>query len=174
MTINRFITIDPGASGGIALYRCHSEPNASAFKMPKTVELFSAWLQDQKEIVSKKQGEMIIMIEHQQSFGESDMKDGKHFGIQKLIASYNQLVGAIKTNEVKFFPIMPRYWQADLKLSKLKDEESKDRKNRYKVQAAKYFPYVKGNLNTTDALCMLHFLKLKLQFDRMWIENKFK
>lgn len=172
MTINRFITIDPGASGGIALYKLHQESPASAFKMPD-LKAFESFIIEQRDNAIKKGGELVVMIEHQQNFA-SDQTDGKWLGMQKLLKNYNQLCGNLETNHIKWFPIMPRYWQKDLGLQKLKNETRTARKNRYKDFAAKAYPYVKGTLATADALCMLRFFEKKLRFDSQFIYNKFK
>lgn len=172
MTINRFATIDPGGGGGIALYKIGQASPASAFKMPD-LKVFESFIIEQRDIAIKKGGELVVMIEHQQNFA-SDQQDGKWLGMQKLLKNYNQLCGNLETNHIKWFPIMPRYWQKDLGLGRLKDESKSQRKNRYKAKAAEWYPYVKGTLWTADALCMLRFFEKKLRFDKQWIENKFK
>jgi len=170
MKINRFIAVDPGASGGIALYRVNQQPAASCFKMPARIEIFSSWLVEQKEIA---QGDLIVMIEHQMVFHtDQENNNGRQFAMAKLLKNFNQLCAACQIAGVKHFTVMPVSWQSGYK--RIKGETKTQRKNRYKESAATYFDYLKITLNTADALCMLQFLKTKLQFDSEWVEARIK
>lgn len=179
MTLNRFITIDPGAGGGIALYKIGQESPASAFKMP-AIKVFSAWLLDQKEIAK---GELIVMIEHQQVFPgdiggkvltplEKKIAYGKALNMQKLLNHFQELQTTCQHNGVKYLTVTPIQWQTVLNQKRIKGEPNTDRKNRYKKKASEFFPYIAVNLKTADALCMLQFLLLKLKFESEWVKTK--
>jgi len=172
MKVDRFICIDPGAGGGIALFRVGQSPEASCFKMLE-VKVFSAFLNQQKECAELKRGQLIVMIEHQQVF-KSDSDDGRQFGMQKLLQNFAQLKAACEICGVKYFTCMPISWQSGLGMKRIKNESKTDRKNRYKAKASEYFPYVKITLQTADALCMLKFLETKLRFDSEWVTSKLK
>ena len=74
---NTIIGIDPGATGGIALF---ANGKIQAFKMPKDLLALNDWFTFVKETYSN----VIVFIEKVQAYrGNEDDIPGKKFGINK-------------------------------------------------------------------------------------------
>ena len=162
MDAKTIIGIDPGASGGIAVY--NHKGQITAVKMPKKVEDLSEYLLYIKENFNKP----ICFIEKVQSFHSDTDDGGKRFGIQKMLANYEQLKTVLTLSKIPFVQVYPQSWQGGLNLRK-KGESKKDRKNRYKAAALKYYPEIKPTLWSADALCIVQFGRLKFNTDVDWI-----
>lgn len=161
LQIDCIIGIDPGASGGIALWK----PNAAVkvYKMPKDLyELVEFW-----EHVKTIAEHPIIFIEKVQ-LRMDDMQGGKAFRIQEMLKGFETLKTIITLSKIPFVQVHPMSWQSTLHLRK-KGEEKEARKNRYKDVAAKFYPEVKPTLWSADALLILHFGRTKKMNDPDWI-----
>lgn len=159
------IGIDPGAGGGIAVFK---KGYATAVNMPKTDELnrYLKTLREENE-------DIIVFIEKVNSFRDDKKEGGKSFGIDKMLAQYAELLTLLKINNLPYCEVYPISWQSHLGLARRGVEKS-IRKGLYKEYAQKTFPEVKVNLKTSDALCIVQFGRDKTQLDMSWVLERIK
>lgn len=193
------IGIDPGKQGGIAFL---TENNSNAVKMPQTVRELNTYLKYLKETYpnpiifiekvqayrgksieeyknefykifdSQKQKEKIFE-EFIKVITQGDEAPGKKFGINKMLANYNQLLTVIKLLEIPFVEVYPISWQTTLNLKIKNDRRTKtERKRSYKEFAQNRFPKVKLNLAIADSLCLVMFGEKKWEEDFNWIQER--
>lgn len=166
--MDSIIGIDPGASGGIALW---AGGKASAMNMPKDMEDIRDWLEYVKE-----SHDPIVFIEklsvRPDDVSVSDGKPnmGKMYRIQKMIAQYEQLKATIMMCDIPMVAVHPMKWQNALHLRK-KGEEKADRKRRYRDLAAGMYPEAKATLLTGDALLIMHFGRWAVVNDSKWVSE---
>lgn len=166
MEAKTIIGIDPGAGGGIALY--NYKAGISVVKMPKNVTDLSAYLKYIKDTYENP----LCFVEKVSAWrGEELDSPGKSFGINKMLANFEQLKTVLTLTGIPYVQVYPISWQSALHLRK-KGEEKKDRKNRYKAAAASYYPEIKVTLWNSDALCIAHFGRLKFNTDIDWIKDR--
>ena len=157
------IGIDPGANGGIAVWRPNQ--NVKTIRMPKDLQELREYLRYIKDISKSP----IVFLEKMQLRAD-DVKDnpGKAFRIQQLLMNYQRLKDFIEVEGVPYVLVNPISWQSYLKLRK-QSEEKTERKNRYKEAAEYYYPEVKATLWNADAVLLMHFGRLKKQNEPNWI-----
>lgn len=171
MKIDCIIGIDPGASGGIVVWR----PNhvAKAVKMPKDLKDLKEFLEYYKGVCNP-----IVFIEKLNvrpddvsvSGGSANM--GKLYRIQKMLGNFEQLKTTIEFLEIPFVLVNPMKWQNDLKLRikvKGQKEEKAARKNRFKEISGKLYPDIKPTLWSSDAVLIMHFGRYILQNNQNWV-----
>lgn len=165
MVYDCIIGIDPGANGGIAIWR--KDAPVKTVKMPRNLIDIRYLLQYIKSISIS----AIIFLEKVQ-LRSDDIKDnpGKAFRIQQLLMAFRQLKDYIAVEEVPYVLVHPISWQSYLKLRKQKEEKT-ERKNRYKDAAAYYYPGVKTTLWNADAILLMHFGRLKCRNEPKWVED---
>ena len=172
----KIISIDPGNSGGIAIWTNRSihvtpmpiittqKPGKRKADKPKNinttdVEAIQRMLREQME------GHWVLLIIEKVTSRPSDLDSpGKIFQIQKMLANVEALMTVIKLSGVDYVEVMPRVWQKALNLTK--------DKNAYKAFAQEKYPMLKVTLKTADAICILLFCRLKLKTDPKWIESR--
>jgi hypothetical protein len=162
------VAIDPGSSGGIAIF---TNGKIHAVKMPKSVDEMDQYFRYIKSTYEN----VVVFIEKVQAYGKEDDAPGKKFAINKMLANYQQVLTVIKLIPFRFVEVYPVTWQTTLglKLPKSEGEETKtQRKNRYKDYAQNIFPELKVNLNTCDALCLVQFALVKTENDIEWIRTR--
>jgi hypothetical protein len=161
------VTIDPGKSGGIAYFKNNQ---IKAVKMPGSIPEINQFL----KYLVETYGETILFIEKVQAYrGKEDDVPGKKFGINKMLANYNQLLTIIQLSGIPFVEVYPISWQSTLNLRIYKDKRTKtERKNSYKDYAQQCFPELKVTLATSDALCLVQFALVKFKRDRDWIHER--
>lgn len=172
MKIDCIIGIDPGASGGIAVWR----PNAflKVVKMPKDLNDIKHFLNQYLEISSP-----IVFLEKLSvrpddvTVDENGKKNmGKMFQIQKMLAQFEQLKALLTFMGIPFILVNPLTWQTTLKLrisGGRRKEEKKDRKNRYKEIAGRLYPEFIATLWSCDATLLVHFGRVVLRNDQNWV-----
>lgn len=159
------IGVDPGANGGIALYRPGN--NVKVIRMPKNIADIREFLQYVKEIAKQP----IIFIEKVQLRSDDvNANPGKAFRIQQLLSAFQQLKDYFEIEDIPYIQVHPMTWQSTLKLRK-QGEEKTERKNRYKRAAQHYYPIIKATLWNADALLIMHAGRLKLQNDPDWVRQ---
>jgi len=162
MKIDCIIGIDPGAGGGIAIWR----PNhlTEVKRMPKEIMDLKTFLEYMKSICNP-----IVFIEKVQ-LRPDDINDnpGKAFRIQQMLNAFQKLKDVVSFCEIPFVLVHPQKWQNDLKL-RLKGEEKPERKKRYQRAAQKYYPEIKATLWNADALMILHFGRYILGTSPDWV-----
>lgn len=165
MKYNKIIGIDPGKSGGIAIYY---KKQTKAGKMPEDVGAFARMIEAHKQ-----EGELIVFLERVSMFmSDSDKKNnGKQFRIQKMLANYESMITTLKIFGVPYVEVTPMVWQKHLNLW-IKGAEKIVRKQKYKAAAQSWHPEIKVINATADALCVLRFARRKMVEDPKWIEEK--
>lgn len=159
--IDCIIGIDPGASGGIAIWRTNQP--TTVIKMPRDLMELRPWLEDRKSICNP-----IIFIEKVQLQSNDMDSPGKVFRIQQMLNKFEQLKTIIAISEIPYVLVNPMKWQGDLKL-RVKGEEKSQRKKRYQRAAAEYYPEIKATLWNADALMILHFGRYILHTNPNWV-----
>lgn len=168
---NTIITIDPGANGGIAVF---ANGKIQAVKMPKTI----IEMNDYFTFVKSTYENIFVFIEKVQAYSTGDDAPGKKFGINKMLANYNQLLTVIKLQGFRFVEVYPISWQTTLGLKIKRPKGINDgqfktmRKNLYKEYAQSSFPSLKVTMATSDALCLVMFAGEKIEQDIGWIRER--
>lgn len=162
LNFDTIIGIDPGANGGIAIWR----PNEAVktVKMPRDIKEITELMTYYREISRP----LVILEKVQLRSDDITANPGKAFRIQQLLMSFQQLKDYITIAGVPYVLVHPISWQSYLKLRK-KNEEKTERKNRYKQAAAYYYPNIKTTLWNADALLLMHFGRVKMQQEPEWI-----
>lgn len=168
MNYNCIIGIDPGASGGIAMFDGHLH----TYKMPKDLNELKQYLQHC--IITY---EMVAVFIEKLSIQHRDfMEGGKVFRLQKMMENYSQLKAIIKLFEVDYAEVHPLTWQSRLRL-RIKGEEKHQRKLRYKDEAFRRYPDTHMTLWNCDAVLIMHFgrevLKRISKKDVKWLDQNF-
>lgn len=170
--IDCIIGLDPGASGGLTIWR----PNhvIEAKKMPKNLNDIRDYINHLKSISSP-----IIFIEKlglradDISIGnDGGVNMGKLYRIQKMMQNYEQLKAIITVCDIPFIQVHPMTWQSRLKLrvrQKGVKESKQQRKNRYKQKSSELYPELKATLWNCDATLIMHFGRHVLQNDMNWV-----
>ena len=162
ITIDCIIGIDPGKSGGLAIWR----PNykTEVLKMPSNILDLRQYFEYIASICNP-----LIFLEKVQ-LRPDDIKDnpGKAFRIQRMLADFETLKTVISVCDIPFVLVNPMKWQNTLKV-RVKGEERKDRKKRFQRAAIDCYPDVKVTLWNCDALLLLHFGRFVLQNDFKWV-----
>lgn len=163
-TFDTICGIDPGRSGGLAMYRAGY---VKTVKMPKDIADLQSFFQNIKDISINP----IIFLEKVQLRAD-DVKDnpGKAFRIQNMLMDFQRLKDYIEIVGIPYVLIHPLSWQSTLKIRK-QGEEKKDRKNRYKQVAEYYYPNVKATLWNADAILIMHAGRIKLEYDPTWVKQ---
>lgn len=174
---DKVIAIDVGLSGGIAVWGnsgvgCSKMPVLETKKGTKKVREtdikdLARILREQKEGYNP-----IVFLEKVQGWlSDSDSNQGKRFRIQKMLANYEALKTAIIMSDIPLVEVIPRTWQTYLGLS-IKGMEKEARKKMYIKAAGEYYPDQKVANWNGDALCILQFGRMKLQFDFEWVKQR--
>lgn len=173
MKIDCIIGIDPGAAGGIVVWRPNH--NATAIKMPKDINEIRDFLNYYKEICTP-----IVFLEKLSvrpddvTVGDAGVNMGKLYRIQKMMANFEQLKAIISVCDVPFVMAHPMKWQDELKLrAKIsrKKEEKSERKRRYKEIAGNLYPELKPTLWNADATLIMHFGRYILRNNPGWVRQ---
>lgn len=169
MKIDCIIGIDPGAAGGIVVWRPNH--NATAIKMPKDINEIRDFLNYYKEICAP-----IVFLEKLSvrpddvTPGADGVNMGKLYRIQKMMANFEQLKAIITVAEIPFVLIAPISWQQKLRI-RIKNEDKKDRKKRYKDIAQSLYPEIKQTMYSCDATLIMHFGRYMLANNMDWIKS---
>lgn len=176
MEYNKIIGIDPGASGGIAIF---SKSGLGCSKMPMKVVRKNGHKRNRTDVEElseillhqKMDFKPIVFIEKVQAWGSDTDAPGKRFNIQKMLANYEVLLTIIKMSDIPVVEVPPRTWQTYLGLVK-KGLEKSQRKKVYLRAAQSYYPENKATLWNSDAICLVQFGRMKNQFDSDWIKDQ--
>ena len=168
--IDCIIGIDPGASGGIAVFI--PGRNVKTVKMPKEL----AELQGFLEYYAENYNSVVFLEKLSVRPDDVIVKGGKAamgklYRIQKMMANYEQLKALIGTSGIPYVMVHPASWQAKLKLRpKRVKEEKAQRKHRYKREAERLYPEVNATLWNADAVLIMHFGRWALVNDAKWVK----
>lgn len=156
---NCVIAIDPGASGGIAVYY---NDFTSAYKMPKDIGELPAFLEHWREIANP-----VVFVEKLSvrpddiSVNSGGANMGKLYRIQKMMANYEALKAVITFSHLDMVQVHPLTWQSGLKIRKA-GEDKPERKKRYKEIAQVRYPSIKVTMANCDALLILDYARWAL------------
>lgn len=172
MKIDCVIGIDPGAAGGIVVWR--PSYNAKAIKMPREINEIRDFLSYQKEICNP-----IVFLEKLNIRpddvmigGDSKANLGKLYRIQKMLQNFEHLKAIITVSDIPFVLVNPMKWQNELKLRvkvKGKKEEKAERKRRFRDIAGQLYPEISPTLWNADATLIMHFGRYILQNNPKWV-----
>lgn len=157
------IGIDPGKGGGIAHYK---KGYATAVAMPPNIRELHLYIKQLRE----NNDEVIVFLEKVQAWKSDKEETGKEFGIDKLLASFEQIKTVLIINEMPYVEVYPQTWQKPMMLPK--DLTSNERKNEYKRFAMQNFPEANINLKTADALCIVFYGMQQLVTNINFINQK--
>ena len=169
MKIDCIVGIDPGVNGGIVTWRPNH--NITAIKMPKDINELKDYLLYLKSICSP-----IVFLEKLSvrpddvTLGADGVNMGKLYRIQKMMANFEQLKAIITVAEIPFVLIAPISWQQKLRI-RIKNEDKKDRKKRYKDIAQSLYPEIKQTMYSCDATLIMHFGRYMLANYMDWIKS---
>ena len=153
------IGIDPGKSGGIAVWNANWS-EIEVFKMPENVRDMNLLF---TELVNMTDKAFVILEKVQMQQG--DVKNiGRMFRLQKLFANYEQIRVVLSIIGMQFVEVKPMEWLKYLRLAK-KGEEYTDRKRRLKEAAKQLYPLTKVTLWNADALLLLEYGRRRKRFD---------
>jgi len=147
--MNGIISIDPGASGGLALV---TDEFSRASKCPKTTEemftIYNDFYNESNFVTGFKPQ---VVIEKVWAFPTDARSNAFNFGM-----NYGKWLGIISSSEVEPILVIPRKWQEVYQpLSK----EKKIRKKELKTIAQDMFPDIKVTLYNSDALLIAAWAK---------------
>ena len=162
ITIDCIIGIDPGASGGLAIWRPNHK--TEVIKMPKNILDLREYFDHMTGICNP----IIFLEKVQLRHDDINEHPGKAFRVQKMLQSFEQLKTVITLSGIPFAMVHPIKWQNELKL-RVKGEKKKERKERYKNAAAKYYPDITATLWNADALMLVHFGRYILSNNPEWV-----
>lgn len=168
LAINAIIGIDPGSSGGIAVY---TGDGVRVVRMPKDVErlrdFFAYYSANYRPIaflekLSVRPDDVIMQGERAAM--------GKLYRIQRMMANFEQLKATIELAGIPYCLVHPGTWQSKLKL-RIPGEEKAERKRRYRDMAGEAFPEIKTTLWNADALLIMQFGRWALVNDWDWVRG---
>lgn len=169
MKISVIIGIDPGASGGIAVYIPGQK--VKTLKMPKDDvdirDFFSYYAENYKPLVFLEK----LSVRPDDVAVQGDKAAlGKLYRIQKMMANFEHLKALIEAAGIPYVLVHPMTWQTKLNLRIRGAEENKaERKRRYQTSAAAKYPEVKVTLWNADALLIMHFGRWAIMNDADWV-----
>lgn len=173
LNIDCIVGIDPGASGGIAIYR--DGHRVQTVKMPREIDDVRQLLEYYTSI-----SRPLVFLEKLSIRPDDIAVDGgganlgKLFRVQRMMANFEQLKAVISVCGVPFVLVHPMKWQSYLKLRvKGIKEEKPERKRRYKDTAGKLYPLVRPTMWNADALLIMHFGRRILQDEKglKWVRE---
>lgn len=183
MNWDKVIGIDPGNSGGIAVWskrgpvhRC----GISVTKMPTVTTVNKkgkrsneTCLEAVKMILNQqKQGcNPIVFIEKVQPWLSDEDSPGKAYQMTKLLGNYTSLTAILTLLEIPFIEVPPVTWQSKLML-RGKGLSKSERKNSYVEAVKHYYPGATATLWSADAILLVHFGRWQMKNDPEWIQDK--
>lgn len=172
LKINCVIGIDPGASGGIAIFIPGA--NVKTVKMPKDIsdlrDFFSYYQENYKPIIFLEK--LSVRPDDVSVEGGGRANLGKLYRIQQMMANFEHLKAMAESSGIPYILCHPMTWQAKLKLRVHGQKEEKaDRKRRYQAHAAQLYKGVNVTLWNADALLIMHFGRWALVNDAKWVKS---
>lgn len=165
------IGVDPG--GGLAIWRkgvsiCHT------LKMPKDLHELNDYLVYINSICKQPLAFIEKVNVRPDDIGDRNdpVNRGKIYRIETMVKNYTRLQEIFYNMKIPYVLVHPMTWQAKLNL-RMKGEEKKDRKNRYKAFAAEKYPNIKRvTLWNADAILIMHFARFMLKNNPEYILDK--
>lgn len=176
--ISAVVGIDPGANGGIVVYR----PNhlTKAIRMPRELMELKEFFLYMKDVCTP-----LVFLEKltvrpddvsidNNNPEQARVNMGKMYRIQTMIQNYERLKAILGFCDVPFVMVNPLKWQNDLKLREKirgRKEDKAARKKRYKDVAQKLYPELDITLWNADATLIMHFGRYVIMNNQDWIKQ---
>lgn len=177
---DKVIGIDPGISGGLAIWSERIElvtcrmPLKQIHKNGKKQNNTNLHALRSHLEYHKEDCQPIVFIERVQGWlSDQDQNPGKVFRIQKMLKNYAELISIITLCEIPYIEVAPISWQKHLALH-VKGMEKPERKKMYLNAAQQWYPKIKATLWNSDAICLVHYGRMKLEFDPKSISDVLK
>lgn len=162
--IDCVIGVDPGKQGGIAIYERGVE-SIKTVKMPESAEEMAELFRYYRDNFRP-----IAFLEKLNLHRDDMSIPGKVFGIQKLMANFEQLKTALELVGIPYCLVHPLSWEHRLGLrQKGLREEKAERKRRYAAYAGRLYPLHRVTLWNSDAILLMHFGRAVLANDLQWV-----
>lgn len=149
------LTIDPGASGGLAVK--YGDAQVYAVPMPATEGDLLEWLRFATKAAGETSDTCIAYLEAQQGV----MGPGMRVSSSAMFTfgrGYGFLLGALMALEWSVVLVRPQEWQKALSLGTKAGAGGKTEwKNKLKAEAQRRFPHLKVTLKTADALLLMSY-----------------
>jgi hypothetical protein len=145
--IYNYIAIDPGASGGVAIYKNKGETKAMPLGSMNADALYQMTIE--ADIPADT---MTVVIEDVPKFAgrmiPSSSTATLHFG-------YGYLCGHFEARGFRVIKVPPQAWQKTIGIGKKGDLSSAQWKRKLRDEAQRRYPSIKVSLATADALLLL-------------------
>ena len=173
LKINCVIGIDPGASGGIAIFIPGAK--VKTVKMPKEIsdlrDFFAYYKENYEAIIFLEK--LSVRPDDVSVEGGSRANMGKLYRIQQMMANFEHLKAMAESSGIPYVLCHPMTWQTKLKLRLHGQKEEKaDRKRRYQAHAAQLYKGVNVTLWNADALLIMHFGRWALVNEPKWVKEQ--
>lgn len=162
--VNKYIGIDPGSNGGIAII---DEGIVKVRKMLKFIDLVYFFREFEPS-------ETFVILEKVSTWRNDEDTPGKAMNIVKMVQGYQQIIDALTITGLHYMEENGYSWQKKLRVWK-KGEDSGERKNRYKEIARKIFS--KKNIQVTlwnaDALLLVNYCHMLVNYEQVELKKKY-
>ena len=138
------IGIDPGKSGGLALWQ--DKLGMTANRMPSTEQDVYWILKDAPGPTS------YAYIEYVHSTPQMGVRSAFTFG-----QGYGFLRGVLVACSIPFEEVRPQVWMSEFGMKKAKSESKTQWKHRLRQKAQQLFPHLEVTLATADALLLCEY-----------------
>jgi crossover junction endodeoxyribonuclease RuvC len=138
------IGIDPGLSGGIAIY--DPQNGHSAIKMPETALDIALTLKDAQEASG---GDVKAFLEHVHAMPGNGASSS-----WKFAQNFGEIRGILTALEIPFEMVSPMKW---MKGFRQMPKDRGDRKKELKRLAQELYPELKATLSTADAILIMEY-----------------
>jgi len=161
-------TIDPGRSNGAIVKQSGNKVESWNMNKIQSFDDLCDFFRYQREICKLP----LCFLEKITTFQSDTQSIGRMFQLTKLKDHYVEIRSALRTNNIPFIEVMPLQWQKGISIY-IPGEDYQVRKKRYKDIAKEIFKYVNIpiTLQNCDALLLLHFARMKLKRDHLWIHQ---
>lgn len=147
--MEKIIAIDPGKSGGIAVFSTKKEKIIELVKMPDSPQDLLSFFEKHKE-------DSICYLE--KVGGLPGMGGSSMFNFGRGVGHLEMALISIQIPTVE---VTPQKWQKALQLGTKTGGTKVEWKNKLKIKAQKLYPYVgKITLATSDALLILEYARI--------------
>jgi hypothetical protein len=170
------IGIDPGSTGGIAIW---TGKELVTKQMPSSIPELKKFIQ---EVQGRTYTGCVKIIIEKQALRGSDLsaiqsKDeekaniakGRLFNVVKSFEKYNKILGMLEALGYTYDEVMPTEWQ---KSTPVKEKVYAKRKAKFKEFAKLKFPYHEVYNYSADALLILRFAMNNLAANPHWYEKR--
>lgn len=143
------IGIDPGKNGGIAFIPSTKDIEPKAVKCPETPHEMAEIIKMAHLIAKDHKEKTFAVLEKVHSMPKQGVVSTFSFGM-----NYGMWKGILASHKIPWIDVTPHKWQ---KFYGAMPKEKKSRKHKLKSLALQYYPDLKVNLLTADAILLAHW-----------------